>query len=122
MGAGGWWLGLGNWVAGAVVVTLFTGLGLAHQWLEYRRAFRKHAQAQPTTGFELDAATVVILQGNHRRTVGWHDFYSVQHVSDWVLLYTSVEHCYYLNIKQVQPPATAAEVLALLPQRLVSAE
>ncbi|UOQ82820.1 YcxB family protein [Hymenobacter sp. 5414T-23] len=115
-------MGLGSWFAGAVVVTLFTGISLAHEWVEYRRAFRQHAQAQPATGFELDANAVIIQQENHRRTLGWRDFYSIQRVSDWVLLYTSVEHCYYLNLTQVQTPATAADVLALLPQRPVSAE
>jgi hypothetical protein len=122
MGASYWWLGSGRWFAGAVVVTVFTGLGLIHQWFEYRRAFRQHAKAQLATSFELNADTVVIQQENHHRTLGWRDFYSIQHVSDWVLLYTSVEHCYYLNLKQVQAPATAADVLSLLRQGPVPTE
>ncbi|TGE08087.1 hypothetical protein [Hymenobacter fodinae] len=118
MGAAYWGLGPGKWLAAAIVVTMFTGLGLTHQWFEYRRAFRQHAQSQPATGFELTADTVIIRQGSHCRTVRWQDFYSIQHVSDWLLLYTSVEHCYYLNLQQVQPPNTAADVLGLLPKSI----
>jgi hypothetical protein len=114
--------GPSKWLAAGVIVTVFTGLSLAYQWVEYRRAFRQYAQEQPATGFELGVNTVVILRENHHRVISWHEFYSVQHVSHWLLLYTSIEHCYYLNLLQVQPPATAADVLALVPQRLIPAE
>ncbi|UOQ74606.1 hypothetical protein [Hymenobacter cellulosilyticus] len=113
--AGGLWFGPGYRVTWLVLVTLFTVLGLAHQWWEYRRAYRQDPVRQRPTSFVVEQAGVHVTQNGMQRFFSWAGFYSVQPVGNWLLLYTSPEHCYYLNLDLVQPPATAAQVLALLP-------
>ncbi|MBD2715577.1 hypothetical protein KBK19_11065 [Microvirga sp. STR05] len=44
----------------------------------------------------------------------WQKFYRIRHIESWVLLYPNQEFCYYLDLRNVQPPATASQVLNLL--------
>ncbi|UOQ55359.1 hypothetical protein [Hymenobacter cellulosivorans] len=120
--AGGLWFGPGHWVTWLVLVTLFTVLGLAHQWWDYRRAYRQGPVRQRPTSFLVEPPGVHVTQDGTQRFFSWAELYSVQIVGSWVLLYTSVEHCYYLNLELVQPPATAAQVLGLLPEPVLAAK
>ena len=119
---GGLWFGPRFWVIWLVVVTLFTVLGLAHQWWDYRRAYRQGTVRQRPTSFVVEQPGVQITQDGRSCFFSWTEFYSVQVIGSWLLLYTSVEHCYYLNAELVQPPATAAQVLDLLPKPVLAAE
>ncbi|TGE29640.1 hypothetical protein [Hymenobacter metallicola] len=119
----GFWFRPRAWVGWVVLVTVSSVLGLAYQWWEYRQAYRQRQAKQLPTSFVVEAAGVqVTTQGEGSRFFRWVDFYSIQQVPGWVLLYTSVEHCYYLNLERVQPPATAAQVLEVLPKPVVAAE
>lgn len=103
-----------GWFGNVLFFSLFTGLGLLHQWWEYRRAFREF-QAQPRPlGFRVSEAGLAVQwpQGWQRRP--WHDLTRVQQVGDWLLLYPGPDFCYYLDLRRVPEPYTAVDVLALI--------
>ncbi|PJJ59179.1 hypothetical protein [Hymenobacter chitinivorans] len=118
----GFWFRPRAWVSWVVLVTVSSVLGLAYQWWEYHRAYRQLPSQQQATGFTVEPPGVRITQGGSSRFFRWVEFYSIQQVPGWVLLYTSVEQCYYLNLALVQAPATAEQVLALLPKPGAAAE
>ncbi|MCC2548144.1 YcxB family protein [Hymenobacter sp. BT175] len=109
-----YWAG-GNWFSWVVTATVFSVLGLLYQRWEYRRAFRQQPSVQQPTSFTVEPAGITVHESGGARFFRWTDFYRVEPVQHWLLLYTSVEHCYYLNLDLVQPPATRADLLALLP-------
>ncbi|WP_165768261.1 hypothetical protein [Hymenobacter amundsenii] len=41
----------------------------------------------------------------------------MREIGDWLLLYPDVEFCYYLNLKRLPEPLTAADVRALIQWR-----
>ncbi|MCB2377707.1 hypothetical protein LGH70_08950 [Hymenobacter sp. BT635] len=110
-----YWTRSVSWLGWALLITIFMLLGLLHQWWEYRQAYRQGPDKQLPTSFVADTHGIHITQ-NGRRFYRWNEFYSIQAVQHWLLLYTSVEHCYYLDLNQIEPPATAADLLALLPR------
>lgn len=112
--AAGYWLRPGGWFSWLLTATVFTVLGLAYQWWEYRQAYQKMPDKQQATSFTAESHGITVTQNGHSRFFRWADFYSIQRVPGWLLLYTSVEHCYYLNLSLVQPPATAADIEQLL--------
>ncbi|MCB2408309.1 hypothetical protein [Hymenobacter lucidus] len=97
-----------------ILYAISTVLGLLHQWWKYRQAYRQLPDKQQATGFSAEPKGVTVTQAGRSRFFRWTDFYSIQQVPGWVLLYTSVEHCYYLKLSLVQPPATAADIERLL--------
>jgi RES domain-containing protein len=113
--AAGYWLVPGGWFSWLLTATVFTALGLAYQWWEYRQAYRQLPDRQQATSFAADTLGITVTQNGSSRFFRWTDFYDIQHVPGWLLLYTSVEHCYYLNLSLVQPPATVADMERLLP-------
>ncbi|TGE25443.1 hypothetical protein E5K00_09715 [Hymenobacter aquaticus] len=120
--AGSFWLQPKKLVGWLVLATVGTALGLLHQWWEYRRAYRQGPAQQASTSFAAEARGIYVEQAGKRRFYRWQEFYSIQPVGHWLLLYTSVEHCYYLDLNRIEQPATADELRALLPAAATAAE
>ncbi|WP_139923967.1 YcxB family protein [Hymenobacter sp. DG01] len=109
-----WLQGPGAWLAWALLTTLLTGLGLLHEWWEYRKAYREYQLRPVPTGFQLKAEGLVVEQATTRQFYPWSSFYRILHLDDLLLFYTSIEYCFYLDLRRVPPPATPADVLNLL--------
>ncbi|GAB3227445.1 hypothetical protein GCM10027346_10810 [Hymenobacter seoulensis] len=112
--------GNGKFLGWMMVATLFTGLSLLYQWWEYHRAYRTYAAKPKPTAFTLTAEGVRVEAQSGVQYYRWESFYRVQQIQDWILFYTSVEDCYYLDLRQVQLPTTPQDVLNLLPLREVA--
>lgn len=114
-GLGYWLMGPGKWLGWAFITLLFTGIGLLYQLFEYRRAYRLVSAQSHPSGFQVSQDGVKLSFQRGEVFYPWSEFYRIQHIEPWLLLYTSVEHNYYLDMRRIPRPATSADLLALLP-------
>ncbi|MBD2715567.1 hypothetical protein KBK19_11015 [Microvirga sp. STR05] len=98
----------------ALFASLITVIGLLYQRYEYRKAFRQSPTAGLNTRFEVLETGIIVEHEGRFTTFLWREFYRIRHIESWVLLYPNQEFCYYLDLRNVQPPATASQVLNLL--------
>ncbi|WP_157547621.1 hypothetical protein [Hymenobacter sp. DG25A] len=114
-GLGYWLMGPGKWLSWAFLTLFFTGIGLLYQLYEYRKAYRQISARLHPSQFRVSQNGVKLTFPRGEAFYTWSEFYRIQHLSPWLLLYTSVEHSYYLDMRRIAPPATSADLLALLP-------
>ncbi|OWP63225.1 hypothetical protein CDA63_10245 [Hymenobacter amundsenii] len=105
--------GLAFMVLGVVMVSL----GLLHQLWEYRRAFRQQQARPQPKSLEFSEAGLRLHYPLGTVFHAWGSLYYVREIGDWLLLYPDVEFCYYLNLKRLPEPLTAADVRALIQWR-----
>ncbi|MDF7810360.1 hypothetical protein [Hymenobacter sp. YC55] len=98
----------------ALVTALVTAVGLWYRHYEYRRAYQQSPTASRPTSFTILEHGVVIEQQHEFFTLLWSDFYHIRRVGRWWLLYPNADYCYYLNMRNIMPPATEADLLELL--------
>ena len=104
-------LGLVKYV---ILLTVLFGASYLYTRRKYRDAYRQSPTAQHRACFEVWLDGVLVQQEGQQTYWPWNALYRIRRISYWLLLYTSVEDCYYLDLRQVQLPATSADLLALL--------
>ncbi|AII50985.1 hypothetical protein [Hymenobacter sp. APR13] len=109
--------GVRGYIRLLLIGSLFTAAGLWYRGREYRRAFRQSPTAGLNTRFEIIESGVVVEHQGRFTTFLWPELYRVRHLRPWLLLYPNPEYCYYLDLRNVNPPASAADVLQLLEQQ-----
>ncbi|SDY06783.1 hypothetical protein [Hymenobacter psychrophilus] len=102
--------GLGFMLFGVVLV----GFGLLHQLWEYRRAFRQQQARPQPEALEFSDAGLRLHYPLGTVFHCWDSLYRVREIGDWLLLYPDTEFCYYLHLKRLPEPLTAADVRAVV--------
>lgn len=100
--------GLGFILFGVAMV----GFGLLHQLWEYRRAFREQQARPQPEALEFSDAGLRLYYPLGTVFHAWDSLHRVREIGDWLLLYPDMEFCYYLNLKRLPEPLTAADVRA----------
>lgn len=118
-------VGLDVWQHGRLTSTftpLFLGVGVGYGLLRFglvrwqlRRGYQQQAALQHPINFTL-TDTEIIGQSMQGKFAGlWTDIRRAVWVgSDWLLLYPTETACYYLDLRRLPAPATAADVARLL--------
>ncbi|MCR5886920.1 hypothetical protein LRS06_03840 [Hymenobacter sp. J193] len=110
-----WSAGPKKWLGWALLAAIFTGLGLLHQWWEYRKAYRQFAAHLHPTGYLVRPKGVEVQWPGKTVYYRWMDFYRLQLIGEWLLLYTSVEDCYYLALTDLPDAEARQTLLSWLP-------
>lgn len=108
------WFGPAGGVGYLVLTTLLTILGLLYQWWEYRRAFRMYQKQPRPLNFQVSESGLAVQWPQGWQRLPWPSLARVQQISDWLLLYPGPDFAYYLDLRRVQVPYTAIDVLALI--------
>ncbi|MBG8552162.1 hypothetical protein [Hymenobacter guriensis] len=110
-----WIFGPKKWLAWALLAAILTGLSLLHQWWEYRKAYRQFAVRLHPTGYSVRSEGVEVHWPDQTAYYRWTDFYRLQLIGKWLLLYTSVEDCYYLTLTNLPNTEARQTLLSYLP-------
>ncbi|RSK48257.1 YcxB family protein [Hymenobacter rigui] len=76
-------------------------------WQQYRRS----AFLQEAVTYVLDDDEVQVITPSSHTRLDWAAIVKLQHFGHWLLLQTSVQTAFFLDLRQVQAPATPADVL-----------
>ena len=82
---------------------------------QLRRGYARNTAAQHPTDFTLTDSEIIGRSEVGQFSGHWRLIRRAVWVgSDWFLLYPTEAACYYLDLRRLQPPATPADVAALL--------
>lgn len=76
-------------------------------WQQYQRS----TFLQEAVTYILDDDGVQVMAPSFRTTLSWEAVVQLRHFDNWLLLQTSAQTAFFLDLRRVQPPATAADVL-----------
>ncbi|NVO86515.1 hypothetical protein [Hymenobacter terrestris] len=107
---------------GSPFTLMFLGVGLAYgvlrlvlvRW-QLRRGYLRQQALQHPVDFTLGATEIIGRSTLGKFSGQWKLIRRAVWVgSDWLLLYPTTAACYYLDMRRLQAPATAADVARLL--------
>ncbi|AHJ96563.1 YcxB family protein [Hymenobacter swuensis] len=76
-------------------------------WQQYQRS----AFLQEAVTYTLDDNGVQVTAPSFHTTLDWEAIVQLRHYGNWLLLQTSAQTAFFLDMRRVQPPATPADVL-----------
>ncbi|OWP63226.1 hypothetical protein CDA63_10250 [Hymenobacter amundsenii] len=87
---------------------------------QLRRGYTRNAGLQQPLDFRLTNSEIIGRSPQGQFSSKWPQLKRAVWVgTDWLLLYPTETACYYLDLRQLQPPATPADVARLLAQHAV---
>ena len=102
------------------VVIIYAARGPYVRW-QTRRTYARTPRLRTPTRYELSPAGLRCEPSAKEPDgelspleIPWADLVKAQLQGPWLLVYISEITCYYLDLRHLQPPATEADVLALL--------
>ena len=103
------------WVPASLVVGVLYGVGrdaLTRYFL--RRGYAQNAALHQPVDYELAADGLRSRTAAGSYLAPWSALRRAVRVGDWLLLYPTAAACYYLDLRRLATPATAAQVVAAL--------
>jgi len=106
-----------------LVVGVLYGLGrdMLTRYL-LRRGYAKNVSLHQPIDYEFAADGLRSQSAAGSYQAPWPTLRRAVRVGDWLLLYPTVAACYYLDLRQLAEPATAAQVLAILREHGIAVE
>lgn len=80
------------------------------------RQYQQSTFLQEAVTYTLSEDGVQVVAPSFRTVADWQAIVQLRHFGNWLLLQTSAQTAFFLDLRQVQPPATALDVLDFLRQ------